>query len=149
MDITKPPIEARTGSDVAQPPGHPSLSRRALFGLVGATAAAGGLAACSTSTSGGAPTGSPAPAAVAGEANAPAPPGDHVRVLGVNGGPVLSTQHSQPALALVVGKRVYLIDCGGNTAQRMVDAGLGFAGLGNVFLSHLHADHTAGLPTVA
>ncbi|MDN3460790.1 MBL fold metallo-hydrolase [Rhodococcus sp. APC 3903] len=123
------------------------IKRRALFGFAVA-ASAGGLVACSGRTThdgtaaASAPTGSPS-------AVPAAPQGDHVRVLGVNGGPILSTAHSQPALALLVGTRVYLIDCGGNTAQRLVDAGIGFAGLGNVFTTHHHADHVAGLTDVA
>ncbi len=153
MDTSEPRPDTTGGGDGAPASGRPPLSRRNLFGLVGVTAVAGGLAACSTSPAGdtaATPSAPSAQAASGAHAAAPeAPQGDHVRVLGVNGGPVLSTQHSQPALALVVGQRVYLIDCGGNTAQRMVDAGLGFTGLSNVFLSHLHADHTAGLSTVA
>lgn len=152
MDPIEPRRDDQAGVVNATTPGRQQLSRRGLLGLVGVTAAAGGLAACSTSASDGASTASAAPPAAASVPNVvppPAPQGDHVRVLGVNGGPILSTQHSQPALALVVAQRIYLVDCGANTAQRMVDARLGFTGLGNVFLTHLHADHTAGLPVVA
>ncbi|SFP69596.1 Ribonuclease BN, tRNA processing enzyme [Amycolatopsis rubida] len=72
-----------------------------------------------------------------------------MRVLGVNGGPILSTTRSQPALALVVGTRVYLVDCGGNADQQLVESGIGFAGLGNIFITHHHADHVTGLTDVA
>ncbi len=81
-------------------------------------------------------------------AQARADSADRIVMLGVNGGPVLLPPHFQPALALVVSGHVYLIDCGGDAARQLTRAGLGFSGLGNVFLTHRHVDHTAGLPAL-
>jgi ribonuclease BN (tRNA processing enzyme) len=48
--------------------------------------------------------------------------------------------------ALVVGDRVFLIDCGRGSPSAYADAGLDFARLSAVFLTHLHADHIGDLP---
>jgi ribonuclease BN (tRNA processing enzyme) len=46
----------------------------------------------------------------------------------------------------VVDGRVFVIDCGRGSPSAYVDAGLDFARLDAVFLTHLHADHTGDLP---
>jgi ribonuclease BN (tRNA processing enzyme) len=48
--------------------------------------------------------------------------------------------------ALVTGGRVFLIDCGRGSPSGFADAGLDFARLEAVFLTHLHADHVGDLP---
>lgn len=79
---------------------------------------------------------------------APLPGGslDRVVMLGVNGGPVVSENEAKPALALVVNDAVYLVDCGLDTARQLVHAGLEFADVRDVFVTHHHLDHTSGLP---
>jgi ribonuclease BN (tRNA processing enzyme) len=72
--------------------------------------------------------------------------GDRIVMLGVNGGPVISPSEAKPALALVVNDAVYLVDCGLDTPRQLVNAGLGFAGVREVFITHHHLDHTSGLP---
>jgi ribonuclease BN (tRNA processing enzyme) len=72
--------------------------------------------------------------------------GDRLVMLGVNGGPVISAGEAKPALALVVNDAVYLVDCGLDTPRQLVNAGLGFAGVREVFITHHHLDHTSGLP---
>ena len=81
-------------------------------------------------------------------AQADATPGDRLVMLGVNGGPLLLPPHYQPATALIAGGQTYLVDCGGDTVRQMTRAGLGFAGLRNILLTHRHLDHTAGLPAL-
>ncbi|MFF3501525.1 MBL fold metallo-hydrolase [Streptomyces sp. NPDC003247] len=71
---------------------------------------------------------------------------DRLVMLGVDGGPTVNVGHAKPALALVAGGSVYLVDCGLDTARQLVASGLGFANLENVFLTHHHVDHTSGLP---
>lgn len=71
---------------------------------------------------------------------------DRVLMLGVNGGPMLSRLHSQPAIELFVNDTGYLIDCGGDTARQIVNAGGGFANVRHLFVTHHHVDHTAGIP---
>jgi len=46
---------------------------------------------------------------------------------------------------LIVGERVFVIDCGRGAPSAFVDAGLDFRRLEAVFLTHLHADHTGDL----
>lgn len=71
---------------------------------------------------------------------------DRIVMLGVNGGPVISTNEAKPALALVINDSVYLVDCGLDTSRQLVHAGLGFSGVREVFVTHHHLDHTSGLP---
>ena len=44
------------------------------------------------------------------------------------------------------GERLFLLDCGPTTLLAMKRAGFSLARLDAVFLSHLHGDHSAGLP---
>jgi ribonuclease BN (tRNA processing enzyme) len=48
--------------------------------------------------------------------------------------------------ALVVDERVFLIDCGRGAPSAFAAAGLDFARLEAVFLTHLHVDHAGDLP---
>ena len=48
--------------------------------------------------------------------------------------------------ALVVGGRVFVIDCGRGSPSAFAEAGLDFPRLEAVFLTHLHADHVGDLP---
>ncbi|WP_105565852.1 MBL fold metallo-hydrolase [Microbacterium halophytorum] len=73
------------------------------------------------------------------------PQGDRIILLGVGGGPVLDAQASKPAVALVVNEKIYLVDCGAGASEQLLAAGLSFADLAGVFLTHLHFDHTSGL----
>ena len=80
--------------------------------------------------------------------------GDRIVMLGVSGGPRIGPMlpdrpGAKPAVALVVDETVYLIDAGFDTARQLVASGLGFGGLGDVFVTHHHFDHTSGLPGVA
>jgi ribonuclease BN (tRNA processing enzyme) len=68
------------------------------------------------------------------------------------GTPRPDPERSGPATAIVVNGTPYLVDCGPGVVRRMAaayDKGMttfGFAAVGvtTVFLTHLHADHTAG-----
>jgi ribonuclease BN (tRNA processing enzyme) len=59
---------------------------------------------------------------------------------------------SGPATAIVVGDRAYLVDCGPGVVRRAAAAAeMGIAALDPAkitvaFVTHLHSDHTAGLP---
>ena len=48
--------------------------------------------------------------------------------------------------ALVVDERIFLIDCGRGAPSAFAAAGLDFARLEAVFLTHLHVDHAGDLP---
>jgi ribonuclease Z len=51
-----------------------------------------------------------------------------------------------PATAVVVGDRVFLFDAGPGVLRQMRAAGLPIAGPEAAFITHLHSDHTVGLP---
>ena len=69
----------------------------------------------------------------------------HVILLGT-GTPNPEPDHMGPAVAVVSGDRVYLVDCGPGVVRRAAQAGLQMAQLTRVFVTHLHSDHTAGYP---
>ena len=50
------------------------------------------------------------------------------------------------ASALIVGERIFVIDCGRGAPSAFVDGGLDFRRLEAVFVTHLHADHVGDLP---
>jgi ribonuclease BN (tRNA processing enzyme) len=66
-------------------------------------------------------------------------------LLGTAGAPAPVAGRAGISSALVTGGRVFVVDCGRGTPSGYVNAGLDFARLACVFLSHLHADHTGDL----
>lgn len=68
-------------------------------------------------------------------------------VLG-SGMPVPDPERAGPAYAFVYGDRVLLFDAGAGVMRRVAAAGLPIDGFTQVFLTHLHSDHTLGLPDV-
>ena len=53
---------------------------------------------------------------------------------------------SGPATAVVVGSRVFLFDAGAGVMRQMAAAHLPIDGVTALFVTHLHSDHTLGLP---
>jgi ribonuclease Z len=51
-----------------------------------------------------------------------------------------------PAVAIVSGRGVYIVDAGPGVVRRAAQAGIGMDRLTRLFLTHLHSDHTAGYP---
>lgn len=82
-----------------------------------------------------------------GAAAALAPPtrGMQLVLLGTQGGPNINLRRGEAANAIVVDGRAYLVDCGYGTLRSLVAAGIGYAQLGTVFITHLHDDHTADI----
>jgi ribonuclease BN (tRNA processing enzyme) len=81
-------------------------------------------------------------------------PSTKVVLLGT-GTPNADPDRSGPAVAIVVGDQSYLIDAGPGVVRRAAAAArdrslpaLAAANLRRVFLTHLHSDHTLGLPDV-
>lgn len=75
------------------------------------------------------------------------PPGDSTLVITLGTGtPVPHPERSGPATAVVVGRRVFLFDAGPGVMRRMAGAGLPIDGVTAAFITHLHSDHTLGLP---
>ena len=65
-------------------------------------------------------------------------------LLGTAGGPTPKATRAAPAQAIVVGDRVYLVDCGDGVARQLALAKLPFRNLRAVFITHQHSDHNAG-----
>jgi ribonuclease Z len=51
-----------------------------------------------------------------------------------------------PAVAVVSGERVYIVDCGPGVVRRAAEAGIKMEQLTRAFITHLHSDHTTGYP---
>ncbi len=62
------------------------------------------------------------------------------------GTPNPDPRHSGPAVAVITGDAVYLVDCGPGVVRRAAEAGIRMQQLTRVFVTHLHSDHTVGLP---
>jgi ribonuclease BN (tRNA processing enzyme) len=71
----------------------------------------------------------------------------HVIMLGT-GMPFPDPKAQGPATAVTVGDRIFLFDAGPGAERQMTAAGLPVRGgpLTALFLTHLHSDHTLGLP---
>jgi ribonuclease BN (tRNA processing enzyme) len=74
--------------------------------------------------------------------------GTRLILLGTQGGPVPSTFRSQPANLLVVDGEPYLIDAGDGVVRQLAAVGMKAGDLRNIFLTHLHWDHTAGIASL-
>lgn len=71
-----------------------------------------------------------------------------VITLGTVGGPVLSLERAQPANAVVVADRIYLVDAGNGVGRQLLAAGLDVRKVDNIFITHNHDDHNADWGTL-
>lgn len=69
----------------------------------------------------------------------------HVILLGT-GNPNPEPSRMGPAVAVVSNDQVYIVDAGTGVVRRAAEAGIGMAQLTRAFITHLHSDHTIGLP---
>ncbi|MGE5732789.1 MAG: MBL fold metallo-hydrolase [Gemmatimonas sp.] len=69
----------------------------------------------------------------------------HVILLGT-GTPNAEPARSGPAVAIVVDSNTYIVDAGAGIVRRAAAAKIAISGLRVAFLTHLHSDHTVGLP---
>ena len=83
-------------------------------------------------------------AATLGRAKAQSTRNTRLVLLGTGGGPTPKIGRSAPAQAIVVGDRVYLVDCGDGVGRQMALARLPMRQLRAVFITHQHSDHNAG-----
>jgi ribonuclease Z len=65
-----------------------------------------------------------------------------------SGTPVPDPARAGAAYAFVYGARTFLFDAGAGVMRRAAEAGLPIDGFTGVYLTHLHSDHTLGLPDV-
>ena len=68
-----------------------------------------------------------------------------VALLGT-GNPNPEPDRMGPAVAIISGDRVYLVDCGPGVVRRAAQAGIAMEQLTRAFITHLLCDHTTGLP---
>jgi ribonuclease BN (tRNA processing enzyme) len=85
------------------------------------------------------------PVACAAQQEAPA---STLTLLGTRGGPGAMPERAGIASLVTVGDRHYLIDAGTGVTEQLAKAGVPVTGIDTVFLTHLHDDHTAGLPAL-
>jgi ribonuclease BN (tRNA processing enzyme) len=69
-------------------------------------------------------------------------------LLGTQGGPNVTLGRAETASAVVVDGHAYLVDCGYGALGALVRAGLRLNDISQVFLTHLHNDHTADLAAI-
>jgi ribonuclease Z len=62
------------------------------------------------------------------------------------GNPNPEGDRSGPAVAIISGDRVYTVDAGPGIVRRAAQAHIQMKQLTRAFVTHLHSDHTAGLP---
>ncbi|MFN2602874.1 MAG: MBL fold metallo-hydrolase [Gemmatimonadaceae bacterium] len=60
------------------------------------------------------------------------------------GTPVPDPNAAGPATAVVVGKRLFIVDAGAGVERRLSAAGLSNTDIEGVFITHLHSDHVLG-----
>jgi len=66
-------------------------------------------------------------------------------LLGTQGGPNFNATRGEAASAVIVDGQPYLVDCGYGTLGALKKAGVNHRQIAQVFLTHLHDDHTADL----
>lgn len=71
--------------------------------------------------------------------------GTHLITLGTRGGPIPAKDRAQSSNLLIVNGTYYLVDAGDGVLRRLTQAGANFRQIGQVFITHGHDDHTAGL----
>jgi ribonuclease BN (tRNA processing enzyme) len=82
---------------------------------------------------------------VLGQAGGAASQGTRLILLGTQGGPNLNLTRAETSSVVLVDGQPYLVDCGYGAVRSLVEAGITLPTLRNIFLSHLHDDHTADL----
>lgn len=62
------------------------------------------------------------------------------------GNPNPQPDHMGPSSAVIAGAHVYIVDAGPGVVRRAVQAGIEMRQITRAFITHLHSDHTIGLP---
>lgn len=83
-----------------------------------------------------------------GGAGVAAQAGTRLVLLGTQGGPNVNQRRNEASAVVVVDGQPYLVDCGYGTLGALVESGVGYLQIGEVFLTHLHNDHTSDLPAL-
>jgi ribonuclease BN (tRNA processing enzyme) len=89
--------------------------------------------------------------APAGPAGAPArvvPKGTTLLLLGTQGGPGINLSRGEAGNAVIVDGQPYVVDCGYGTLRALVQSGIRPAEVANIWLTHLHNDHTTDVAAI-
>lgn len=70
---------------------------------------------------------------------------DGIAILGLGAGPKYWLDRNNTGFVLFVDSFMYMVDIGGGTPQELYNLGQGFSKLHELFVTHLHFDHTGGL----
>ncbi len=123
--------------------------RRLVSPALCALAALLALAAMSAGAADAPAAAAPTPPPALARPPAPPPaPATRIILLGTAGGPGIIRERSEPASLLVVDGKPYLIDAGQGVSRQIVLAGFQLVQIHNIFITHHHADHNAGLPAL-
>jgi ribonuclease BN (tRNA processing enzyme) len=74
-----------------------------------------------------------------------APKGTRVVTLGTRSGPTADLSRAQSSNVLITNGTAYVIDAGDGVSRRLIRLGVSFRDIANIFITHPHSDHTAGL----
>lgn len=69
--------------------------------------------------------------------------GTRLILLGTAGGPRPKADRAATSQAILVGGRVYVVDCGEGVPRQLVSAGVRLDALEKIFITHHHSDHNA------
>jgi ribonuclease BN (tRNA processing enzyme) len=69
-------------------------------------------------------------------------------ILGSRAGPSVGGAQYMTCYAVVVGDRVYVVDCGYGASEQLVRGGLKLQDIRNIFITHNHPDHNIELGTL-
>jgi ribonuclease BN (tRNA processing enzyme) len=89
-----------------------------------------------------------APPLAAAQAGGGFSAGVRLVLLGTQGGPNYTGARGEQANALLVDGQPYLVDCGYGALAALKKAGVNHRQIAQVFITHLHDDHTADLPAL-
>jgi ribonuclease BN (tRNA processing enzyme) len=106
-----------------------TIDRRGLLRTAGAVSAAASLG-------------------VSGIARASAESDTKLYILGSRAGPSVGGAQYMTCYAVVVGDRVYVIDCGYGASEQLVRGGLKLQDIRDIFITHNHPDHNIELGTL-
>lgn len=83
------------------------------------------------------------PIELPGKAVTPAA-GEIMVVLIGTGSPQSSYQRARPSQLVIIEDKTFLVDCGGGTVGRMLEAGINPGSISHLFFTHHHSDHNSG-----
>ena len=108
---------------------HWTIDRRGLLRTAGAVSAAASLG-------------------VSGIARATPESDTKLYILGSRAGPSVGGAQYMTCYAVVVGDRIYVIDCGYGASEQLVRGGLKLQDIRDIFITHNHPDHNIELGTL-